>query len=166
LPTSICAADYDYNDYGDYYTSPSEVAPTSPPVDVANYGLNCEFEGKTYADGESFEPEACTRCTCFQGVVNCERDLCSENTCAGVLCPEIECENKYVPLGQCCPVCPGGLIVKISSFFLIVVLFLSFSVVLADGSDVHRNFDVQTTTMKRMAPMTMNRTKNIHMKIM
>lgn len=119
-----CAVDtYDYSDYdeegneGDYYNGAGTVTDTTrpPPVEYEpgllpgpGYGSNCEFEGRTYADGETFEPEACTKCTCFQGSVNCERDLCGDNTCAGVLCPEVECENKYIPLGQCCPVCPGG----------------------------------------------------------
>ena len=28
--------------------------------------------------------------------------------CDGIVCPALVCEGEqYVPLGQCCPVCPG-----------------------------------------------------------
>jgi hypothetical protein len=28
--------------------------------------------------------------------------------CAGVVCPEVECETQqYIRLGECCPVCAG-----------------------------------------------------------
>lgn len=107
--------DYEYPDTydDDYYNGANyPTTPPTPPIAagaVAGYVSNCEFEGRIYADGENFAPEDCTKCTCYRGTVSCERDLCGENSCAGVLCPEIECDNKYVPLGQCCPVCPGGL---------------------------------------------------------
>ena len=70
-------------------------------------GELCEFEGKTYSDGESFKPDDCTTCTCYYGEVTCEQTPCDGDACAGVLCPDVECENQYIPLGQCCPVCPG-----------------------------------------------------------
>lgn len=106
----LFSANYDYSEYDDdYYNGVGSPNNIDEPIDYEpGYGSNCRFEDRVYADGESFEPEACTRCTCFQGSVSCERDLCGDNTCAGVLCPEVDCENKYIPLGQCCPVCPGG----------------------------------------------------------
>ncbi|XP_071520634.1 uncharacterized protein [Panulirus ornatus] len=90
---------YDADQYEDYYDY-SEVN------DLGEGSTECVFEGQMYADGESFSPDDCTRCTCAGGEVTCEQTPCDEN-CAGVLCPEIECENQYIPLGQCCPVCPG-----------------------------------------------------------
>lgn len=94
LPLLFADGDYTY-DYNNGYDFEGDGG-----------AVECEFDGRRYADGETFSPEDCTRCTCSAGQVSCEQTPCDQN-CVGVLCPEIECENQYIPLGSCCPVCPG-----------------------------------------------------------
>lgn len=110
------SADINYEEYDEGFYTNTDVADTineNGPFDYdrsltnPNYGLTCTFEGKVYADGETFEPDSCARCTCFEGEVTCERNLCGNEECSGVLCPTVDCDNKYIPLGGCCAICPG-----------------------------------------------------------
>lgn len=109
-------ADYDFGTYDyDYDNGEYDENATAPVTD-------CVFEGITYKDGQQFQPDDCTQCTCVAGRVSCEQDLCDDN-CAGVLCPEVDCDNQYIPLGQCCPVCPGVYHLLYYDFSLFSIIF-------------------------------------------
>lgn len=40
-------------------------------------GLQCQFGGKTFNDGDDWRPDSCTRCHCTEGRVECTQlDSC------------------------------------------------------------------------------------------
>ncbi|XP_007886308.2 cysteine-rich motor neuron 1 protein [Callorhinchus milii] len=55
----------------------------------------CVYNSTEYADGEVYRMESCWFCRCRGGI-----SLCSKAECG-----ELECENYYIPEGECCPVC-------------------------------------------------------------
>ncbi|XP_067310953.1 cysteine-rich motor neuron 1 protein-like isoform X2 [Pseudorasbora parva] len=55
----------------------------------------CVHNGKEFAEGEVYRMDPCWLCQCRGGV-----SFCSKAECA-----ELDCENFYVPEGECCPVC-------------------------------------------------------------
>ncbi|EEC04134.1 collagen, putative, partial [Ixodes scapularis] len=58
----------------------------------------CTFEGTKYSDGDEWHPDPCTTCKCLLGSTICDTEECREVDCK---------TNQYIPLGKCCPVCPG-----------------------------------------------------------
>ncbi|XP_064096609.1 kielin/chordin-like protein [Macrobrachium nipponense] len=57
----------------------------------------CSFEGKTFADGQSFN-HSCSSCQCQVGNI----------TCSPIKCPELKCDVPIVPEGEgCCATCPS-----------------------------------------------------------
>uniref|UniRef100_A0A4W4DZI3 VWFC domain-containing protein n=1 Tax=Electrophorus electricus TaxID=8005 RepID=A0A4W4DZI3_ELEEL len=52
-----------------------------------------------YKEGEVYRMEPCWLCQCRGGI-----SFCSKAECA-----ELDCENFYIPEGECCPVCIGTL---------------------------------------------------------
>ena len=46
--------------------------------------------------------------------------LCFKEDCAGVVCPQIECQTQqYIPLGECCSICAGNFIeLKLKIYFI------------------------------------------------
>ncbi|GFS04149.1 kielin/chordin-like protein [Elysia marginata] len=57
----------------------------------------CEFEGESYANGVTFQPDDCRTCSCRNGNV-----VCDERPC-----PILQCPNRRKVVGQCCEVCQG-----------------------------------------------------------
>ncbi len=57
----------------------------------------CVHNGKGFVEGEVYRMDPCWLCQCRGGV-----SFCSKAECA-----ELDCENFYVPEGECCPVCIG-----------------------------------------------------------
>ncbi|XP_067223297.1 cysteine-rich motor neuron 1 protein-like [Chanodichthys erythropterus] len=55
----------------------------------------CVHDGKEFAEGEVYRMDPCWLCQCRGGV-----SFCSKAECA-----KLDCENFYVPEGECCPVC-------------------------------------------------------------
>ncbi|XP_043088267.1 cysteine-rich motor neuron 1 protein-like isoform X2 [Puntigrus tetrazona] len=55
----------------------------------------CVHDGKEFAEGEVYRMDPCWLCQCRGGV-----SFCSKAECA-----ELDCDNFYVPEGECCPVC-------------------------------------------------------------
>ncbi|XP_016329661.1 cysteine-rich motor neuron 1 protein-like isoform X2 [Sinocyclocheilus anshuiensis] len=55
----------------------------------------CVHNGKEFTEGEVYRMDPCWLCQCRVGV-----SFCSKAECA-----ELDCENFYVPEGECCPVC-------------------------------------------------------------
>ncbi|KAL0969171.1 hypothetical protein UPYG_G00223420 [Umbra pygmaea] len=55
----------------------------------------CVHNGKEYAEGEVYRMDPCWLCQCRGGI-----SFCSKAECA-----EVECENYYIPDGECCPIC-------------------------------------------------------------
>ncbi|CAN7940236.1 unnamed protein product, partial [Ixodes pacificus] len=51
-----------------------------------------------YSDGDEWHPDPCTTCKCLLGSTICDTEECREVDCK---------TNQYIPLGKCCPVCPG-----------------------------------------------------------
>uniref|UniRef100_A0A8C6PPA7 Cysteine rich transmembrane BMP regulator 1 (Chordin like) n=1 Tax=Nothobranchius furzeri TaxID=105023 RepID=A0A8C6PPA7_NOTFU len=60
-----------------------------------NISPKCVFNGKNFSEGEVYRMDSCWLCQCRGGI-----SFCSKTECA-----ELECENFYVPDGECCPVC-------------------------------------------------------------
>ncbi|XP_069085493.1 kielin/chordin-like protein [Pleurodeles waltl] len=58
----------------------------------------CVYNGHRLRNGQSYQEDRCTKCTCRSGTVLCER--------AG--CPELSCLDQYTPPGECCPICRPG----------------------------------------------------------
>uniref|UniRef100_A0A667Z0K8 Uncharacterized protein n=1 Tax=Myripristis murdjan TaxID=586833 RepID=A0A667Z0K8_9TELE len=62
--------------------------------------LICVHNGKEFSEGEVYRMDPCWLCQCRGGI-----SFCSKAECA-----ELDCENFYIPEGECCPVCIGTLI--------------------------------------------------------
>eukprot|EP00058_Branchiostoma_floridae_P014451 XP_002599939.1 hypothetical protein BRAFLDRAFT_74063 [Branchiostoma floridae] len=58
----------------------------------------CEYEGRKLRNGQIFDADRCTSCTCLRGQVECRRREC----------PVLLCQEQYTPPGDCCPRCEGG----------------------------------------------------------
>uniref|UniRef100_A0A1A7Y0S3 Cysteine rich transmembrane BMP regulator 1 (Chordin like) n=1 Tax=Iconisemion striatum TaxID=60296 RepID=A0A1A7Y0S3_9TELE len=65
----------------------------------------CVFNGKNFSEGEVYRMDSCWLCQCRGGI-----SFCSKAECA-----ELECENFYVPDGECCPVCIGVELLSLDS---------------------------------------------------
>lgn len=55
----------------------------------------CAHNGKEHSEGEVYRMDACWLCQCRGGI-----SFCSKAECA-----QLDCDNFYVPEGECCPVC-------------------------------------------------------------
>uniref|UniRef100_A0A3P8RM14 Cysteine rich transmembrane BMP regulator 1 (Chordin like) n=1 Tax=Amphiprion percula TaxID=161767 RepID=A0A3P8RM14_AMPPE len=55
----------------------------------------CVHNGKDFSEGEVYRMDPCWLCQCRGGI-----SFCSKAECA-----ELDCENFYIPEGECCPVC-------------------------------------------------------------
>ncbi|XP_078582341.1 kielin/chordin-like protein isoform X2 [Branchiostoma floridae x Branchiostoma japonicum] len=58
----------------------------------------CEYEGRKLRNGQIFDADRCTSCTCLRGQVECRRREC----------PVLLCQEQYTSPGDCCPRCEGG----------------------------------------------------------
>ncbi|XP_035388755.1 cysteine-rich motor neuron 1 protein-like isoform X2 [Electrophorus electricus] len=63
--------------------------------DCQRVSPRCVHNGKEYKEGEVYRMEPCWLCQCRGGI-----SFCSKAECA-----ELDCENFYIPEGECCPVC-------------------------------------------------------------
>ncbi|XP_066539616.1 cysteine-rich motor neuron 1 protein-like [Hoplias malabaricus] len=63
--------------------------------DCQRVSPNCMHQGKQFAEGEVYRMDPCWLCQCRGGI-----SFCSKAECA-----ELDCENFYIPEGECCPVC-------------------------------------------------------------
>ncbi|XP_067836581.1 kielin/chordin-like protein, partial [Heptranchias perlo] len=59
----------------------------------------CEYQSRTFADGQTFNPPSspCLSCRCEAGKVSCDRMDWN--------CPPVRCSHPANPVGQCCPSC-------------------------------------------------------------
>ncbi|KAK6181353.1 hypothetical protein SNE40_009225 [Patella caerulea] len=64
---------------------------------VNDTGLTCYYEGEDYKDGQSWQLDKCTTCTCKDGLTFCKTKTCNETLCGWMVIPD----------GECCPVCRG-----------------------------------------------------------
>uniref|UniRef100_A0A672JZN4 VWFC domain-containing protein n=1 Tax=Sinocyclocheilus grahami TaxID=75366 RepID=A0A672JZN4_SINGR len=55
----------------------------------------CVHNGKEFREGEVYRMDPCWLCQCRGGVSFCSKAECTE----------MDCQNFYVPEGECCPVC-------------------------------------------------------------
>ncbi|XP_073784068.1 cysteine-rich motor neuron 1 protein-like isoform X2 [Danio rerio] len=55
----------------------------------------CVHNGQQFSEGELYRMDPCWLCQCRGGV-----SFCSKAECA-----ELDCQNSYIPEGECCPVC-------------------------------------------------------------
>ncbi|XP_030586934.1 kielin/chordin-like protein [Archocentrus centrarchus] len=60
---------------------------------------SCTYNQHVYSNGQRFTlpDHPCYICTCQDGTVQCETQLC----------PPLNCRGSYTPPGECCPRCPG-----------------------------------------------------------
>ncbi|KAG9268186.1 cysteine-rich motor neuron 1 protein-like isoform X1 [Astyanax mexicanus] len=63
--------------------------------DCQRVSPRCVHNGKKFAEGEVYRMDSCWLCQCRGGV-----SFCSKAECA-----ELDCDNFYIPEGECCPVC-------------------------------------------------------------
>ncbi|KAI4902048.1 hypothetical protein NFI96_033099 [Prochilodus magdalenae] len=63
--------------------------------DCQRISPKCVHNGKQFAEGEVYRMDPCWLCQCRGGI-----SFCSKAECA-----ELECDNFYIPEGECCPVC-------------------------------------------------------------
>ena len=81
---------------------PGQCCPTCPlsvpTVVFIPEKTECEYDGETHGDGESWNHngDPCTTCFCEGGEV-----LCASQHCL------VECENAIQLPDTCCPICPG-----------------------------------------------------------
>ncbi|KAK7488644.1 hypothetical protein BaRGS_00020097, partial [Batillaria attramentaria] len=66
-------------------------------TDVGETGLTCSYEDRHFQNGESWQIEKCTMCTCNDGISRCRVSSCSPPPCGWMVIPD----------GECCPVCRG-----------------------------------------------------------
>lgn len=64
---------------------------------VNETGLTCSYEERQFQNGDSWQIEKCTTCTCNDGISRCRVSSCSPPPCGWMVIPE----------GECCPVCRG-----------------------------------------------------------
>ncbi|OWF51557.1 BMP-binding endothelial regulator protein-like [Mizuhopecten yessoensis] len=80
-------------------------APCANPVPVPGKCCpvcqSCQYDGKTYNEGDVFplSTDLCTKCSCKNGTVSCEKETC----------PVLNCPKNVIwqPPGSCCKVCKG-----------------------------------------------------------
>lgn len=53
--------------------------------------------GEYFVEGETWNIDSCTQCTCHSGRVLCETEVC----------PPLLCQNPTRTQDSCCPQCPG-----------------------------------------------------------
>ncbi|XP_017558789.1 cysteine-rich motor neuron 1 protein-like isoform X1 [Pygocentrus nattereri] len=63
--------------------------------DCQRVSPKCVHNGKQFAEGEVYRMDPCWLCQCRGGI-----SFCSKAECA-----ELDCDNFYIPEGECCPVC-------------------------------------------------------------
>ncbi|KAM6437201.1 kielin/chordin-like protein [Liasis olivaceus] len=59
---------------------------------------DCLYKGHLLKDRDGFLEDPCTHCTCEAGTVRCQVTEC----------PQLLCQDRYTPPGQCCPSCHPG----------------------------------------------------------
>ncbi|XP_056303226.1 extracellular matrix protein 2 [Danio aesculapii] len=62
---------------------------------TAGKSENCVFRGITMYDQTAWSPKPCVSCLCSKGEVVCDQ----------ILCPTLQCQLKFQPMGECCPIC-------------------------------------------------------------
>lgn len=67
------------------------------PLSFSAVSPKCVHNGKEFSEGEVYRMDPCWLCQCRGGI-----SFCSKAECA-----ELDCENFYIPEGECCPVCIG-----------------------------------------------------------
>lgn len=76
------------------------------PLSLSSVSPKCVHNGKEFSEGEVYRMDPCWLCQCRGGI-----SFCSKAECA-----ELDCENFYIPEGECCPVCIG------TRIYLIILL--------------------------------------------
>ncbi|XP_065100575.1 extracellular matrix protein 2 [Paramisgurnus dabryanus] len=56
---------------------------------------HCVFRGITMFDKTVWSPKPCVTCLCSSGEVVCDQ----------IKCPALQCQLKFQPMGECCPIC-------------------------------------------------------------
>ncbi|XP_053488962.1 cysteine-rich motor neuron 1 protein-like [Ictalurus furcatus] len=65
----------------------------------------CMHNGTKFAEGEVYRMDSCWLCHCRGGISFCSRAECTE----------LECDNFYLPEGECCPVCKDVELLSVDS---------------------------------------------------
>lgn len=78
--------------------TPDQCCPTCAIIVPPVTNVNCEYNGETYQNGDSWNPndDACVTCYCENG-----ETLCASQHCF------VDCENPVYLSDTCCPICPG-----------------------------------------------------------
>ncbi|KAJ7329303.1 hypothetical protein JRQ81_015477, partial [Phrynocephalus forsythii] len=59
---------------------------------------DCLYQGRHLSNRQDYWKGPCTHCICQAGTVQCQV----------AECPELSCRERYIPPGECCPVCLPG----------------------------------------------------------
>uniref|UniRef100_A0A8C4X142 Cysteine-rich motor neuron 1 protein n=1 Tax=Eptatretus burgeri TaxID=7764 RepID=A0A8C4X142_EPTBU len=71
-----------------------QIAPVAPVLNSVCQALGGDY----FLEGESWSVDLCTRCTCHEGRILCDAEVC----------PPLLCTHPERPKGSCCPVCPAA----------------------------------------------------------
>ncbi|KAG7255299.1 hypothetical protein CRUP_012306, partial [Coryphaenoides rupestris] len=74
-------------------SSSSSSSTENPPLPP-----QCTYNGQDFSEGEVYRTDPCWLCQCRGGVSYCSKAECAE----------LDCDNFYVPEGECCPICIGA----------------------------------------------------------
>ncbi|XP_053509117.1 extracellular matrix protein 2 [Ictalurus furcatus] len=85
-----------YNSASVFIESYKGVEEAKPSYNVipGNTG-QCVFQGIAMFDKTVWSPKPCVTCLCSSGNVVCDE----------MQCPVLQCQFKFKPIGQCCPIC-------------------------------------------------------------
>ncbi|XP_060789927.1 cysteine-rich motor neuron 1 protein-like isoform X3 [Neoarius graeffei] len=72
---------------------------------LAAVSPKCVHNGTEFTEGEVYRMDSCWLCQCRGGI-----SFCSKAECA-----ELQCDNFYIPEGECCPVCTGVELLSVDS---------------------------------------------------
>ncbi|KAF5908775.1 extracellular matrix protein 2-like, partial [Clarias magur] len=88
-----------YNGGQVFIESYKEVEEAKPNYNVIPGDMGqCVFQGITMFDKTVWSPKPCITCLCSSGNVVCDE----------MQCPILQCQLKFKPIGQCCPICIGA----------------------------------------------------------
>ena len=71
---------------------------------VVGSDMVCVREDRVYKNGEQWQKDRCTTCTCKNGLMFCRA---MAHSCP---VPVDSCSWMVVPEGECCPVCKGKML--------------------------------------------------------
>ncbi|ESO86142.1 hypothetical protein LOTGIDRAFT_71199, partial [Lottia gigantea] len=95
---------------------------------VNDTGLTCSYNGVEYSDGQSWQLDKCTTCTCKDSLTFCKTKTCNPTLCGWMVIPD----------GECCPVCRG----KFTFCYYPVIELIYFTGCVSESGQLYNNTEV------------------------